>query len=251
MSIATSQSPTLPDVASHAGAEFFCQQLRQLDPDLPATDSRILVAGCGAGHEAALIGRLQQAEVHAVDVTDHLSEEFRDWPGLHFQVASVCDLPFASQSFDAVFYHHVIEHVDDPVASLAELSRVLKPGGWIFVGTPNRHRLVSSVGAHQQSTWEPTWRNKLNDNLNDWSGRLRGKFRNEFGAHAGFSRSELSELLTKDFTQQIWVTKPYLQYKYLNHRFAPAVSLFASRPWQNIGVPSIYVFASKPTEPSV
>ena len=203
------------------------------------------------GHEAALIGRLQEAEVHTVDVTDQLNEEFRNWPELRFQVGTVFELLFADNSIHGVSYHHVIECVDDPAASLAELSRVLKPGGWIFIGTPNRHRLVSSVGAHQQTSWEPTWRNKLNDNLNDWSGRLRGKFRNEFGAHAGFSRGELSKLLTKDFERQIWVTKPYLQYKYLNHRFAPAVSLFASRPWQNIGVPSIYVFACKPTEPSI
>lgn len=158
MSIAPSQSSALPHAASHSGAEFFCQQLSQLDPDLPVTDSRILVADCGAGHEAALIGRLQEAEVHAVDVTDQLKEEFRNWPGLHFQVGTVCELPFADDSFDAGFYHPVIEHVDDPAASLAEFSQVLKLSGWIFIGTPNRHRLVSIVGAHQQTSWEPTWR---------------------------------------------------------------------------------------------
>lgn len=234
------------EVASHAGAEFFCQQLRGLDSGLPDREPRILVAGCGAGHEAALIQRLLNARVDAVDVVDELNDEFRSWSGLHYQVASVCALPYANGQFDAVFYHHVIEHVDDPPASLAELARVLKPGGWIFVGTPNRHRLVSSVGAHQQTQWDPTWRNKLNDNWNDWSARMRGQFRNELGAHAGFSRRELSGLLNQDFVRQQWVTKPYLQHKYLNHRFAPAVSLIASGPLQNFAAPSIYVFAATP-----
>jgi SAM-dependent methyltransferase len=232
-----------PNVDSHAGAEFFCQQLRDLDPGVSNAKTRILVAGCGAGHEAALIQRLLSAEVQAVDAVDELSDHFRAWSGLHYQVASVCDLPFEEGYFDAVFYHHVIEHVDDPAGSLVELSRVLKPGGWIFIGTPNRHRLVSSVGAHKQTQWKPTWRNKLHDNLNAWSARLRGRFRNEFGAHAGFSRRELSGLLKQTFDQQRWVTKSYLQRKYLNHRFAPAVSLFATPPLQNFGVPSIYVFA--------
>lgn len=242
--MSTSQSnPTSHEVASHAGAEFFCQELRELDSTFEKPGSKILVAGCGAGHEAALIQRLLDAQVHAVDVVDELLDSFRNWPQLHYQVASVCQLPFDVGTFDAIFYHHVIEHVDDPAASLIELSRVLKPGGWLFVGTPNRHRLVSSVGAHKQTQWEPTWQNKLGDNLRDWSARFQGKFRNECGAHAGFSKGELTRMLEKDFQQQRWVTRQYLQYKYLQHRFAPAVSLFTTGPIQNIAAPSIYVFA--------
>ena len=230
-------------VASHAGAEFFCQNLRQLDASACQPNSRILIAGCGAGHEAALIQQLLGAEVHAVDVTDELMPEFKSWPQFHYRNASVCDLPFEDGWFDAVFYHHVIEHVDDPAGSLVELSRVLKPGAWIFVGTPNRHRLVSSVGAHKQTQWNPTWKNKLGDNLHDWSARLRGKFRNEFGAHAGFSRRELSRMLQLNFAEQRWVTKEYLQYKYQQHRFSAAVSLLASKPFCEFSAPSIYVFA--------
>lgn len=230
-------------VSSHAGAEFFCRHLRELDPASSRMGCRVLVAGCGAGHEAALIQQILEAEVEAVDVEDEFLGDLRQWPGLHYQLASVCELPFADNYFDAIFYHHVIEHVDDPAGSLQELSRVLNPGGWIFVGTPNRHRLVSSVGAHRQTQWEPTWRNKLNDNLNDWSARLRGRFRNEFGAHAGFSRGELSQMLEADFGQQCWLTGEYLQYKYQDHRFAAAVPVIASGPLGHVVPPSIYVFA--------
>jgi ubiquinone/menaquinone biosynthesis C-methylase UbiE len=240
-----SRNPATPYVASHAGAEFFCQKLQELDRTFDDGGKSLLIAGCGAGHEAALIQRLLDAEVTAVDVVNELLECFREWPRLHYQVSSVCHLPFAAASFDAVFYHHVIEHVEDPPASLAELTRVLKPGGWLFIGTPNRHRLVSSVGAHRQTQWEPTLRNKLRDNLRDWTARVQGKFRNECGAHAGFSRSELSGMLQRHFQNQHWVTRQYLQYKYLKHRFSPAVSLFTRGPLQNLAAPSIYVFAQK------
>lgn len=236
--------PTL-DVASHAGAGFFCKHFEQWKTTHSVTSPRILVAGCGAGHEAALIQQLLDADVEAIDVEYELLESFSQWPRLHYQVASVCDLPFADDSFDGIFYHHVIEHVDDPDKSLAELSRVLKPGGEIFIGTPNRHRLVSSVGAHKQTQWEPTWKNKFRDNVNDWAARLQGRFRNELGAHAGFSRRELGQMLTQHFEQQTWVTKAYLDYKYSNHRYSRAVSLLASRPISNFGAPSIYVFASR------
>ena len=232
-------------LTSHAGAEFFCRRLQQLDPGVAGPGRRILIAGCGAGHEAALIQLLLGCHVEAVDVVDDWRDELCDRSGLNFRIASVCDLPYEDGHFDAVFYHHVIEHVDDSPQSLAELSRVLKPAGWIFIGTPNRHRLVSSVGAHRQIHWEPTWRNKLNDNLNDWSARLRRRFRNEYGAHAGFSQSELSRMLAPHFADQRWVTRPYLNYKYLNHRLAPLVSLMAVPPLCNFSAPSIYVFAAK------
>ncbi len=236
-------NPSDLNVDSHAGAEFFCDTLRKLDPELSPTDSNVLIAGCGAGHEAGLIQRLLDANVEAVDVEDEFRDEFRNWPKLNYQIASVCQLPFQDNSFDAIFYHHVIEHVDNPTASLVDLARVLRPGGWIFIGTPNRLRIVSSVGAHKQTQWDPTWRNKLQDNINDWTARFKGQFRNECGAHAGFSQRELTGMLKKDFGQQHWVTQQYLQYKYLNHKFAPVVSLIASRLFRQFTAPSIYVFA--------
>ncbi len=152
---------------------------------------RILIAGCGAGHEAIAIQETLHADVDAVDIEDFVDPHYASQTKVRFDVASVCELPFSDQQFDAIFFHHVIEHVEEPQKSLQELSRVLKPGGWLFVGTPNRHRLVSSVGAHEQSEWEATFQNKLRDNLRDWKDRLTGRFRNELGAHAGFSQGEL------------------------------------------------------------
>ena len=234
-----------PDVASHRGAEFFCRWLASADGFTNGSPSRILVAGCGAGHEAAFLQQRFHARVDAIDVELAPDDELTDMADLHFQEASVLDLPFENQDFDAVFYHHVIEHVADPPLSLEEIHRVLRPKGWLFVGTPNRHRLLSSVGAHEQRHWKPSLWNKLVDNVYDWKDRLTGRFRNECGAHAGFSQRELDQMLASHFESRTWLTKEYLRFKFADHRLAQVVRLATLDPFRGFMAPSIYAMCQK------
>lgn len=53
----------------------------------------------------------------------------------------ICSLPFMDEVFDAVILSEVIEHIDDPVRALSEVSRVLKKGGLIFLTWPFMHPL--------------------------------------------------------------------------------------------------------------
>ena len=230
-------------ISSHAGAGFFCQQIQQRIKS--KNTLKILIAGCGAGHEAVAIQQTLSAEVQAVDVEDFVAADLKKSSQVNFQVASVCELPFATDSFDAIFYHHVIEHVDRPADSLVELHRVLRPGGWLFVGTPNRHRLISSIGAHQQSEWEATLANKMGDNLRDWKHRLTGRFRNELGAHAGVSQGELDKMMAKHFPTREWLTKEYLQFKYGSKRFSGLLPLVTNSSVCWFAAPAIYVFCQK------
>ncbi len=232
-------------VATHAGAAFFCEQLKKRLGSVNATRWKILVAGCGAGHEAAFIQATFGCQVEAVDIELFASPELQNTPGLTVGIASVTNLPFEQGQFDAVFYHHVIEHVNDPHESICEISRVLKPGGWLFIGTPNRHRLISAVGAHQQTDWESTWQNKLKENWQDWRARLLGRFRNELGAHAGFSQSELDKMLSKHFERRDWLTGHYLRFKYRDSRARWLLPMVTSFPFVHCIPPGIYVFAQR------
>lgn len=47
-------------------------------------------------------------------------------------------LPFAGGTFDGALANHVLYHLDDPRAGLAELHRVVRPGGWVAVATNGR-----------------------------------------------------------------------------------------------------------------
>lgn len=241
-----SETQSTAEVQTHAGAQFFCRQLtmRGFESWAPAP-CRILVAGCGAGHEAAAIADYFESVVDAIDLDLRVDPAMEGKSNLRFQAASICETPFEPASFDAIFYHHVIEHVNDPPGSLKEIARILKPRGFLFVGTPNRHRLVSSVGAHKQTDWESTFSNKLKDNLRDWSQRLTGRFRNELGAHAGFSQGELDRLLAPYFPKRDWLTSDYLNFKYADKDWRSLVRIAGSKPLRWFAAPSIYVMARK------
>ena len=65
----------------------------------------------------------------------------------HIRLGDACAMDYPDSVFDAVFYHHVIEHVPDPQRSIAECARVLRAGGYLYCGTPNRTRLMGYIGA--------------------------------------------------------------------------------------------------------
>ncbi len=202
--------------------------------------SRILVAGCGAeGREVIDLAKRGNYEVVGFDIA--LKPELHQQKGENWLLlrADVLDLPFEEAAFDAVLYYHVIEHVPNPARSLAELARVLRAGGGMFIGTPNRARLVGYLGSHA------SFQEKIRWNWADWKYRLRGKFRNEYGAHAGFTESELDSLLRPYFREVRWVSCDYLFRKY--HHRLPAVVMrtLLWRPFFSRIAPSIYAWVKK------
>jgi len=232
-------------VASHAGASFFCEQLALLQLAPTGRRLRILVAGSGEGHEAEYIQRQLSARVCAIDLNFSPAREFDDLPHLAFMYGSVENLPYREQVFDAVFYHHVIEHVENPAASLREIARVLTSSGIMFIGTPNRNRAFSALGSQDNPHWESTILNKCRANLDDWKARLQGRFRNELGAHAGFTLSELDTIMSPLFAKRRWLTREYLLHKYRGHYLESVVKIAATRPLINVTAPSIYALCAK------
>lgn len=233
---------TLAGDETHAGAEHFCRTIRATS-DLKPT-ANVLVAGCGKGHEALFICKDLGAKLTGIDV-DQQWEPVETWgadiPDFELLVGSVLELPFADDSFDVIFYHHVIEHVSNPARSLRELARVLRPGGAIYIGTPNRHRAVGYLGSFDASTAQ-----KLQWNIHDYKARIQGRFRNELGAHAGFSEKELSSLVAKDFSDLRILTDDYLRFKYGNRLPKAMLKAITSKPLRGFAAPSVYILARRP-----
>jgi ubiquinone/menaquinone biosynthesis C-methylase UbiE len=101
--------------------------------------SRLLDCGCGAGE---YVVALRGVGVEAVGV-EFLAEKVataraRGVPGDWVQQADLEALPFASDCFNSALLNEVLEHVPDERRALAEVWRVLRPGGTLIVLSPNR-----------------------------------------------------------------------------------------------------------------
>jgi len=114
-----------------------------------APGHRVLDLGCGSGRHA--FGALRRgADVLACDLGRPELAEVRDIvaamrdageiPAGAFATAVGADarrLPFADGGFDRIIAAEVLEHIDDDGAALAELARVLRPGGVLAVTVPS------------------------------------------------------------------------------------------------------------------
>jgi SAM-dependent methyltransferase len=107
----------------------------------------LLDLGCGTGSFLASIGH-DTPGVCGVDIAMRwllVARKRLDEDGLgHVPLVCACaeDLPLADSSFSTVIAGDVIEHVADQAATLVEAHRVLRPGGRLFLASPNRFSLA-------------------------------------------------------------------------------------------------------------
>lgn len=95
--------------------------------------SKILDVGCGTGANLEMLKQFGEAE--GVDVSDD-ALEFCHRKGLKVHKGLAEELPFEDESFEVVTALDVVEHLDDDVAGLREMYRVLKKGGKTLIFVP-------------------------------------------------------------------------------------------------------------------
>jgi ubiquinone/menaquinone biosynthesis C-methylase UbiE len=115
-----------------------------VDVDRDLTGRRVLDIGCGRGGLTAWIARSSRPSLHlAMDFSEVALEKGRlmaaqaSLPNIEWQVADIQNIPCADASVDSAFSCETIEHVPDPPRAVRELARVLRPGGRLFLTTPN------------------------------------------------------------------------------------------------------------------
>lgn len=99
--------------------------------------ARILDNGCGVGMYTVRFCEMSP-HVAGVEIDPAVAAEARARTQAEITVARGEALPFDDASFDAVFSHEVIEHVDDDRQAAREMVRVLAPRGRILIFCPNR-----------------------------------------------------------------------------------------------------------------
>lgn len=103
---------------------------------------RVLDLGCGDGDYSAMLKELG-FEIVACDLDQ---ERFKYSRSIDFKKADITkDLDFEDRSFDYVLALEVIEHLKNPYSFIKELNRIIKPGGFLFLSTPNILNLKSRL----------------------------------------------------------------------------------------------------------
>jgi SAM-dependent methyltransferase len=96
----------------------------------------VLDAGCGSGRLTRQIGEHGARIVIGVDMNDaveHVYRSTRDTENVHIVQGNIMSLPFKRHVFELVWSNGVIHHTPDAAACHRSLSKVVKPGGTLYV----------------------------------------------------------------------------------------------------------------------
>jgi|SRR5450755_291420 SAM-dependent methyltransferase len=108
---------------------------------LPA-GAEVLDAGCGSGRTLEELE--DYGEVRGIELNPEAAEVARGRGHGEVEVGRLEDLPWSDSTFDLITCLDVIEHTPDDRATLRELRRVTKPGGWLLVTVPAYQALWSA-----------------------------------------------------------------------------------------------------------
>lgn len=107
---------------------------------------RVLEVGCGTGRFSTGL-RDRGARLTVLDIGKRLVRDVAAAVGVPGVVGDACRLPFEDESFDAVVSSECVEHTPDPCRAVAEMCRVVRPGGLVCLTTPNKIWYPSLVAA--------------------------------------------------------------------------------------------------------
>lgn len=127
----------LPSLRAKANTQ--CRHLQRP----PADGGRLLDVGFGNGGFLKLASEMGW-NAEGIDF-DPKAVEVARARGLNVRCASATDLSAHAEQYDVITISHVVEHVHEPLNLLRDLYRLLKPGGCLWLDTPN----LSSLGAQR------------------------------------------------------------------------------------------------------
>ncbi len=110
---------------------------------------RLLELGCGNG---AMLSSMEELgwQAEGVDFDPAAVDKAR-LRGVTVHLGTLADQAFPDETFDAIAACHFIEHISDPLGTLRECRRILKPGGRLVLLTPN-------AGSWAHRVYQADWR---------------------------------------------------------------------------------------------
>jgi SAM-dependent methyltransferase len=128
------QTPTLPAGPKVVLRRVLGMERNTLVPEF-ARPGVMLDLGCGAGHYLLKM-RAAGWTVFGSELSQAAADAGRS-AGLDIRGGELMDAGFEDEKFDFVRLNHSFEHMYNPFEVLAEIRRILKPEGKLFIGVPN------------------------------------------------------------------------------------------------------------------
>lgn len=103
----------------------------------------LIDCGCGPGtitlDLARLVapGRVVGIDAEGGQFAEAAARSAQEGLDVQFATGSICRLDFPDAAFDAAFSHALFEHLRDPLAAARELGRVVRPGGFVALRSPD------------------------------------------------------------------------------------------------------------------
>ncbi len=114
----------------------------------------VLDAACGEGYGSAVLAASAHSVI-GVDISTeavaHATERYQKLDNLSFQQADCTKLDFGEKKFDAIISFETLEHLEAQQAMLSGFKRLLKPGGWLMISSPDKAEY--SDAADYQNPW--------------------------------------------------------------------------------------------------
>ena len=137
-----------------SGGQFILERrMRLVRPLFPEAGGHLVDFGCGNGAQTLLLAE-DFDRCTGVDVSENFLEDFRreiairGWQDrCDVLVTEGGPIPLPDGSADVVTSFTVLEHVPDEQAALAEMRRILRPGGKLIITVPNRWWIFETHGA--------------------------------------------------------------------------------------------------------
>jgi 2-polyprenyl-3-methyl-5-hydroxy-6-metoxy-1,4-benzoquinol methylase len=125
---------------------------------------RLLDLACAAGYFFEQAAR-RGWEAHGADLGAWTLEAARSRGLENMHTGTLADLNFPDHHFDVVHAAQMLEHLPDPKAELADIRRIVRPGGLVYVDVPNYQTLPIRLGR------DDFWLNKPPEHLNYFTPR--------------------------------------------------------------------------------
>jgi SAM-dependent methyltransferase len=106
---------------------------------------KFLDIGCGRG-EVVRAASERGWEAEGCDLSEDFVRYAREVNGVKAQAATLEQIHYPEASFDVVTMVEVIEHLYDPAETVKELGRVVRPGGLVYISTPNEESVYQTLG---------------------------------------------------------------------------------------------------------